>query len=226
MSPLKNPELFEILIRKGVLKQRVYNNTLDAFGLIKGVITEMDSIYKEKHEKASEKVPFEITELGDFELHLKFAGDILIFNMHTNVFEFSRDHAVQKTPYVREDSERSYCGIINIYNFLADSFKYSRINDIGYLIGRMFINKDKAYFIEGKKELGLLYSNFGQESFNEGAAKSVVESAILYTINFDLLTPPYSSQKEVSVREMKSIIDSYTLKTGKRLGFRFQADDD
>jgi len=226
MSHLKNPELFEILIRKGALKQRVYNNTLDAFGLIKGVITEMDGIYKEKYEKASEKVPFEITELGDFELHLKFAGDILIFNMHTNVFEFSRDHVVQKTPYVREDNERSYCGIINIYNFLADSFRYSRVNDIGYLIGRIFINKDKAYFIEGKKELGLLYSNFGQKSFNEEAAKSVVESAILYTINFDLLTPPYSSQKEVSVREMKSIIDSYTLKTGKRLGFRFQADED
>jgi hypothetical protein len=133
---------------------------------------------------------------------------------------------VQKTPYVREDSERSYCGIINIYNFLSDSFKYNRGNDIGYLIGRLFINKDKAYFIEGKKELGLLYSNFGQQEFKREAAKSVVSSAILYTINFDLLTPPYASQKEVSVNEMRSIMDSFTLKTGKRLGFRFQADED
>lgn len=226
MNALKNPGLFEILIRKGSLKQEVYTNTLQAFNLIKEVITRMDSDYHKKYRESSEKVPFVKTEMGDFELHLKFAGDILIFNMHTNVFEFSRDHVVQKTAYVREDSQRSYCGIINIYNFLADSFKYNRFNDIGYLIGRIFINKDMAYFIEGKKELGLLYSNFGQETFDREAARSVVESAILYTINFDLLTPPYASQKEVSVMEMKSIMESYTLKTGKRLGFRFQADED
>jgi hypothetical protein len=146
--------------------------------------------------------------------------------MHSNVFEFSRDHVVQKTPYVKEDNERSYCGVITIYNFLSDSFKYNRINDIGYLIGRMFINKDKSYFIEGKRELGMLFSNFGQNQFDKEAATSLVESAILYTINFDLLTPPYSAQKEVSVREMKSFMESSALKTGKRLGFRFQADED
>jgi len=70
----------------------------------------------------------------------------------------------------------------------------------------------------------LLYNNFGKEILDEQAARKIVESAILYTINFDLLTPPYDSLKEISLEEMKSIVDSYTLKTGKRLGFRFQAD--
>lgn len=226
MNYPKNSELFDILVKKGSLKQLVYQNTLGSFNLIKEVVTEMDGDYQKRFKDEVDLVPFVKSENGDFELHLKFAGDILIFTMHTNVFEFSRDHVVQKTPYVKEDNERSYCGIINIYNFLSDSFKYNRVNDIGYLIGRLFINKDRAYFIEGKKELGLLYSNFGQQEFDREAARSVVTSAILYTINFDLLTPPYSSQKEVSVREMKSMMDSFTLKTGKRLGFRFQADDD
>jgi hypothetical protein len=128
------------------------------------------------------------------------------------------------TSYIREDKNRSYCGIINIYNFLADSFKYNRVNDVGYLIGRIFINKDKSYFIEGKREIGLLYNNFGQEILDEKAARQIVESAVMYTINFDLLTPPYDSLKEISLEEMQSMVDSYKLKTGKRLGFKFQAD--
>ena len=43
------------------------------------------------------------------------------------------------TSYVKEDKNRSYCGVIHLYNFLADSFKYNRLNDVGYLIGRVFI---------------------------------------------------------------------------------------
>jgi len=162
--------------------------------------------------------------MGDFEVKLQFAGDILVFSMHTNIFEFSRYHEVMSTTYIKEDKSRSYCGIINIYNFLTDSFKYNRMNDVGYLIGRIFINKDKCYFIEGKREVGLLYNNFGKEVFDKQASRKVVESAILYAINFDLLTPPFDSVKEISLVEMRSISDSYTLKTGKRLGFKFQAD--
>jgi hypothetical protein len=128
------------------------------------------------------------------------------------------------TTYVKQDIKRSYCGIINIYNFLADSFRYNRSNDIGYLIGRIFVNKDMCYFIEGKREIGLLYNSFGSEVLDEAAARTIVESAITYTINFDLLTPPYDSQKEVSLEEIKFMFDSMTLKTGKRIGFQFQAD--
>ena len=95
-------------------------------------------------------------------MELKFAGDVLIFMMHTNVFEFPRHHEIMRTSYIRDDKNRSYCGIINIYNFLADSFKYNRENDIGYLIGRVFINYENHYYIEGKKELGLIYNDFAK----------------------------------------------------------------
>lgn len=217
-------DLFQELIDKGNLKQLVYRNTLDAFNLIRKNIRELELEYKKKRQHDPQAIPFMIQDKGDFESQLQFAGDILIFWMHTNVFEFSRYHDVMLTNYIKEDKTRSYCGIINIYNFLADSFKYNRMNDIGYLIGRIFINKDNSYFIEGKREIGLLYNNFGKEKLDDAAARKIVESAILYTLNFDLLTPPYDAQKEVSVAEMTSMMESYTLKTGKRLGFKFQAD--
>ena len=131
-----------------------------------------------------------------------------------------------KTSYIREDAIRSYCGVINIYNFLSDSFKYNRVNDIGYLIGRVFINREKHYFIEGKREIGMLYNNFAQSLINNQSARQILESAIRYTVNFDLLTPPYDAVKEVSVFDMQTTIDNIKLQTGKRLGFKFQADQE
>ncbi|MEZ5145698.1 MAG: hypothetical protein R2759_01090 [Bacteroidales bacterium] len=129
-----------------------------------------------------------------------------------------------KTPYINEDIERSYCGVINIFNFLSDSFKYQRMNDAGYLIGRLFVNKDMHYFVEGKRELGFLYSNFGTSEVNAENIADILESAIYYTINFDLLVPPYDNIKEVMVQDFITALDSMQMKTGKRMGFRFQAD--
>ena len=56
------------------------------------------------------------------------------------------------TKYVQKDELNSYSGIINIYNFLTDSFKYDRIDDLGYLVGRLFINRHSHYFVEGKRQ--------------------------------------------------------------------------
>jgi len=221
-------ELFDNLIDKSTLKQSVYRSTIESFRLLKQVIDQFTRDFAEYSEgmKKARPVEFDSRMRGDFEIEVKFGGDILLFLMHTNVFEFSRSHRVMKTSYVEEDHTRSFCGVINIYNFLADSFKYNRVNDVGYMIGRIFINKDKHYFIEGKRELGFLFNNFGESVFVEKAVETIIEAAIKYTLNFDLLTPPYDQVKEVTVNEMKNTLDAISLKTGKRLGFKFQADND
>lgn len=218
--------LFEALIKKASLKQTVYDNTLKTFKLFNNTIHDIVKEYHRANLKADRPIPFEFKKKGAFEIEMKFGGDILLFLMHTNVFEIPRTHEVMATSYVKEDKERSYCGIINIYNFLADSFKYNRVNDIGYLIGRVFINKDMHYFIEGKREIGFLYNNFNTSTMDRQSVKEIVESAIRYTINFDLLTPLYDNVKEVSLFDMRSTLDNITLKTGKRMGFKFQADVD
>ncbi len=225
-NPNNKPELFDALITKATLKQDVYIHTFNTFKLFKSVIKNIVADFHKKIKHTNENIPFEYKNKGEFEIELKFGGDILILMMHTNVFEFPRDHFVMRTSYIKEDITRSYCGVINIYNFLGDSFKYRRINDIGYMIGRIFVNKDMHYFIEGKREIGLLYNNFVSSIMDIKAAKEIVESAIRYTINFDLLTPPYERVKEVSVNEFLSTLDTMTIKTGKRLGFKFQADEE
>jgi len=54
---------------------------------------------------------------------------------------------------------------------------------------------------------------------------TIIKTAIEYTVNFDLLTPHYDLVKYVTVEEMQSTLDSISIKTGKRLGYKFQADD-
>lgn len=211
-------------MKKATLKQVVYQNTVNALKLLKTGMADLAHRYESLKNGESKALPFTYKDRGEFEAELKFAGDVLVFMMHTNVFEFPRDHEVMKTPYILEDKERSYCGIINIFNFLSDSFKYNRLNDAGYLIGRIFVNKDNHCFIEGKREIGFLYKNFGTSILDNERATEILESSIYYTINFDLLTPPYEQIKEVSVMEFSAVMDSMRMKTGKRLGFKFQAD--
>ena len=204
----------------------MYNSTRESFELFRTTTRQLIEQFQQINKTEGKNIRFEFADRGDFEFEVKFAGDVLIFMMHTNVFEFSRDHQVMKSPYIREDTTRSYCGVIHIYNFLADSFLYQRDNDIGYMIGRVFVNADKHYFIEGKRELGMLYNNFNTSLITSESVQSIVESAIEYTTNFDLLTPPYDEVKLVSVGEMRSNFDKKSMVTGKRLGFRFQADTD
>jgi hypothetical protein len=221
-------ELFKLVVEKSSLKNSVYTNTFNSFNLLKNVVGKLRKEFEQYRKGSNNKfvTTLDAKHVGKFELDLKFGGDVLLFMMHTNVFEFSRDHEIMRSPYVKEDPTRSYCGIINIYNFIADSFKYNRVNDVGYLIGRIFINKENHYFIEGKRELGFLYNNFGKNILNEESMKSIIEAAIKYTINFDLLTPHYDMVKFVAVNEIKSTLDSISVKTGKRLGYKFQADVD
>lgn len=227
---MENPSPRELIIKtlkeKSSMKQDVFANTRKGFALLKTIAKQTSGELKKEIYTHDKRIVIEFKDKSEFEFELRVAGDLLIFSMHTNVFEFDKAHPTWKSSYLRDDHSRAYCGIINIYNFLNDSFTYNRINDLGYVIGRMFINRENHYFVEGKRQLGFLYTDFINSIIDEEALKSIVESAILYCINFDLFTPPFDSIKEISVADMQSSTESLQIKTGKRLGFRFQADND
>jgi hypothetical protein len=68
-------------------------------------------------------------------------------------------------------------------------------------------------------------NHFGKEVISKPVLREIVESAILYTLNFDLLAPPYDAVKIISLEQMNSKIESARFQTGKRLGFTFNSDD-
>ncbi len=222
----KNQKLFKQIAQKGSLKLDVYDLTFQVFQQFKSEIQLLVADYKEymKSSKSSHSIDFSYQDKGDFEFEIKFGGDVLLFFMHTNIFEIPRDHEVMNTRYIKEDKDRSYCGMIHIYNFLADSIKYNRENDAGYLIGRLMINKEKHYFIEGKKEIGMIYHNFEKSVLELEAIKDIIISAIEYTVNFDLLIPPYEKVSLISLLSLQNALQGYQFSTDKRMGFKFQVD--
>ncbi|HAW50988.1 MAG TPA: hypothetical protein DCX54_01485 [Flavobacteriales bacterium] len=219
----KRDDIFKILSEKGCMKQEVYRNTTFAVKMMKSYLESLTEDLKKRMSEIDKNVLVEFEERGDFELRLKLGGDILIFLMHSNVFDFEDSHAMYKTGYIKEERYRSYCGMISIYNFLADSFKYNREGDLGYLIGRMFVNKDNHCFVEGKKKLGFMYNDFANQKVTRELIGKIIDSAILYSMSFDLLTPPYRHVMEVSVQEVNSVSQASRMRTGKRLGFQFKS---
>ena len=221
-----NETILQLLKEKASLKQDVFYKTIDVFKELKQVVKEVADELRPKATAIDKRILVEYKDKSEFEVELRVAGDVLIFHMHTNVFEFDTSHQMWKTSYVKENTGNSFCGMINIYNFLADSFKYNRANDLGYLVARIFLNKDQHYFVEGKRQLGFMYNDFANAILNKEELKKIVESSIVYCLNFDLFTPPFEEMKVVTIAQVLEESSMMTVKTGKRLGFRFQADTD
>ena len=218
--------ILETIVRKSTLKQKVFDSTFWAFNQLKETLLEMASEMDDELDgKLDRRVRLEYRDRGKLEAQLQIANDLLLFQMHTDVFEFDDAHPIWKTPYVQADRENSYCGVVNIYNFLSDSFKFNRNADEGYLIGRLFINRDRRYFVEGKGQTTLRAADFGKDEIDHDALIAILESAIAFSLDFDLLLPPYEENKRVTVDQFNTKMDNSKFVTGKRLGYEFNVED-
>ena len=123
MQDSQREQVIKMLREKSVMKQDVYKNTHNNFEVLKEVVKEIAEDLKTEVQKIDKRVTVDYRFTSDHEIELKVAGDMLVFYMHSNVFEFDRSHTMFKTGYVKKNGLNSYSGIIYVYNFLADSFK-------------------------------------------------------------------------------------------------------
>lgn len=219
-------QILSTLVEKSSLKQKAFDSTFFVFGELKDTLLEMASEMDDELEgRLDKRVRIEYRDRGKFECQLQLASDLLLFRMHTDVFQFEQNHVIWKNQYVKEDKNNAYCGIIDIYDFLSDSFKFNRSLDEGYLIGRIFINKDRKFFVEGKRQKLVCASEFGSRDMSKEYMMEILETAINYAINFDLLAPRYDDNKRVTVEQFNSKMDNSKFVTGKRIGYDFKIDD-
>ena len=225
--PKQQKLILEGLQSKAQIKTCVYDQSLEVFNELKEVLSEISNDLNDilSESETNRRIRLEYRDRGKFEAELKFADDVLIFSMHTDIFQFDRDHSIWKTTYAKDDKFNTYCGVISVYNFLSDSFKYNRTEDIGYLVARMFLNKDKYFFIEGKRQKRQKVSGFGKTVLDKAELVAFVESAMLYSLSFDLLVPPYDLVKVASIEQINAKIESSRMQTGKRMGYKYNSDD-
>lgn len=219
-------QVLNLIKAKSVLKRDVFELTKERFAVLQSVLRKTTIELKNDVYKFDKRLEIEFKELGDYFCQVTIAGDVLLFSMHTNVFMFDENSAYWKSSYLSDDFSRGFCGTIQVYNFLADSFRFNRQNDTGYLVARIFVNKENHFFVEGKKRLGYLFNDFVNSELTTESMRKILMSIILYTLNFDLFTPEYKSVQEVTVRDVSREKDWISLKTGKRLGFQMSSADE
>jgi hypothetical protein len=145
------------------------------------------------------------------------------------VFRFDDGQAIWGTGYLKEDPNRGYASVIEVYNFLADSFRYKRNNDLGYMLARIFINVDQHFLVQARGRLGLLFNDFAHDQLDREGWQQVVYALVNEAIAFDLFVPPLERVEQVSVAQMQELDYNVNTSTGKRLGFQLsgsQQEDD
>jgi hypothetical protein len=93
------------------------------------------------------------------------------------------------------------------------------------LVARIFINKENHFFVEGKRQSDEFVKDFAMDTVSPGFIRQIIETAIQYCIEFDLLVPLYDQIKVATVDQMNQKVNHSKMVTGKRLGFGFNSDD-
>jgi hypothetical protein len=208
----------DLLENKSILKQDVSEETQKIFGKLKSAIDrEIQAI---KPSIKDERIRLNAEEKGENEIKVMIGSDAVVFQMHSNVFMLEDDHPAWEYDYLKDNPGNGYFGVIHIYNFLADSFIYNRMNDSGFLLGRIFINRESHLMIEGKGQLGFLFKDPSEITCTTEVLKHVVQVSLSHALDFDLLTPPFEAIEEISLGQILAISADLQLKTSKRLGFK------
>ncbi len=227
MSFLENGKelVLGMLREKATLKKKLCAHTHGHFARFKSILKAMEVDYTAELSKLNDPPRFLVSDNGEYEAQISFGGDTLFFTMHSNVFTFEPTHPIYQTEYVREDPNRAFCGMIQIHNFLYDSIRQQRPLDVGYLIARIFINSEGHFFVEGKRQLGFLYNDFATAELNNVYIQAIIESAMIYAIDLDLLVPPYEQVQTMSVQQKLTQQNNGAFSTDKRMGFKFQFEE-
>lgn len=217
-------EILALLQNKAALKQDIHFDALEVFGNFKRIMQEEVSFLKSQ--LTDNRIRMQYVDKGQYESQIFIGSDLLFFHLHTNVFLLPDDHPFWKLKYLKKNHDNGYFGIIYIYNFLAQSVLQGRDEDPGYLIGRIFVNKEGHFFIEGKGALGAQFKDVEKSVITDDQLKEILYKSFSFAAQFELLTPPFDIMSEVNVMQIQEISSSLNLQTGKRLGFKFGKDDE
>lgn len=214
------------LLAKGSLKQDVAAKGKERFAAFKKVLSEIEVQLQASVTGKDDRVEVDFRDRGHYHAEMVIGGDILIFHLHSNVFTFESHHPIWNTSYVRQDPNNAYCSVIHVYNFLADSFRLNRNEDLGYLIGRIFVNREGNFMAQGRGNLSARYHDLSEDGFSPDRMKELLCDLISYALEFDLYVPPINAVQEATVMQMHELNKNQSLRTGKRLGYQFSTGDD
>ncbi len=216
-------QLIDLLMHKSALKQDIADDLEVVFDDLRKLIESEINALKEVI--TDERVRLFIKDRGDHEFHVYIGSDVLVFNLHHNVFRLPDSNPLWGTSYFKSQPNNGYFGTIHIYNFLAESLQQNRLDDQGYLLARIFVNHERHFFIEGKGSLGYTFSDPQHMLLSAEMLQLIAQMSFAYALQFDLYIPPFELMDGVSVGQIYVMGEQLKLRTAKRLGFKMSADE-
>ena len=204
---------------KSSAKQAIFRATQAAFDVLRQASQELCLELTQKITTILDpSARIEYYPVNGMEFHIRFSGDLLVFVMHSNIVTFPDTFGPMTTPYVQDDFRRRFFGHIMAYNFMADSIKYQRMNDPGYLVGRLLVNIDSHYFLEGVQQLELPDHDMSSNPITPDAMRLFVESAMIAAVNNDLIAPPMNDIQKITVKQK---FENQQVSRASKVGFSF-----
>ncbi len=214
----------ELLLSKSGVKQTTYRNVNKAFRTLKEEAVKLIETINEKTNSKDSEISLFVETINDQEFHVKIAGDLLVFFLHTNIITLGADYAYNKSDYVTQDPNRKYLGQINVYNFMADSFKYNRFNDPGYLLARVLINHEDFFIVEGDRQVNFMFENVSSKPIEQTDLSILIQLIITQAIENDLVAPPFPQIRGITVQQ--KISKTEVLGAGNKIGFQMSSQQD
>lgn len=226
MSNSINPlhHIAELIESKCAVKQQAYRNLQHVFEDLQAEARKLIEEILDHAKNTDKDITLEIAKVSANEFHLKIAGDMLVFILHSNIVTTPEKHGFNTSPYVMDNPLRKYLGQINVYNFMSDSFKFNRMNDPGYLIARLFINFENHFFIEGDGQMNFMFEPVSNSPINATDLSIFLQLAISQALDSDLVTPPFPSIRQITLHQKME--RSSSMGMGTKIGFQMSFNQD
>lgn len=209
-------QLAEKLHDKAELKQKIYKKLQEFYAVLKEEsIATANSLFAAVKD-CQPKVQVSYEDNPPFEFRITAGGDALVAVMQSNIISLQEGHHLLKHKYF--DTKQPYLGQILLYNFMEDTFRFNRMNDPGYLIGRLFLNVEGQLFLEGDRQLHYAFPENQKVYATRETARLILWKALSATIDNDLMAPDYQAIQLITY-EMKQNF-TLTESRGRKIGFQ------
>lgn len=211
-----------LLESKSTAKQTAYKHICRAFSVLEAESKRVVEELKRRANPSDKDVTVEFNSINAQEFDVKLAGDMLIFVLGTNIVTLEESHMIMKEDYIRENEVNRYFGQIMVYNFMAESLKYNRTNDPGYLLARIMINHENRFFIEGERELQD-FNPISQLPVTDEELQRVVRIVLKMAIENDLVAPAFTEVKAITLNQKRD--HNLELGGAQKIGFKMSYEE-
>lgn len=136
-------------------------------------------------------IPIKVERINEYEFIFRIGADVLVFILQSNIVRLPDETYLSKSKYLKDDVSLRFFGQILIYNFLADTITYGRLDDPGYLICRILLNRERKFFIEGDRKIVYSFPELKENPLTQEKLRNLVELLAEAALDNDLLAPAF-----------------------------------